>query len=357
MLGTPNGGSDCADWITTINPTAWNPVLHQLRTDYLPVFNSEINRRWGVEFAILAGNDYENPCSLPEGDGIVSVNSALAIPIVDNTARTDSFHTSMTDSLEDFTLFAKPRLTNIISHNSFVQSELTKNNQVRANSSSNPQLTYGSTIEILPSQTQVIQLPQLGGSQLHVLATNMTTIDANLRDPASVVVDSITANSNEANQIFVSMLADSVTPGTYVLELTNIDTETKSVAIGVWVENDPAQLELVVTNLDQPNQMILSQDQIQILATFTNDGNPIIGADLAVQIVGESGGEMTITLFDDGNHEDGQANDGTYGNVLEYLAPNTYVFRVQAEGGGITRLTSSLVKIAPYEVFLPIVVK
>lgn len=97
--------------------------------------------------------------------------------------------------------------------------------------------------------------------------------------------------------------------------------------------------------------------QVQILTTFTNNNDPIVGATLVAQLVNESGEETTITLFDDGNHEDGQVNDGTYGNVLAYLAPDTYVIRVQAQSNGITRLTSTVVKVPFYQAFLPILVK
>lgn len=354
MMGTPNGGSQCADWITTIDPKASFPALEQLRTDSLPWFNLSITQRHGVEFSILAGNNWFIPCSFPEGDGVVSVDSALAIPILDNASRTDEFHTSMTGSEVNFTLFVKPRLTGSVGNQTTTSSPPISQNNQAANSNLN--LTYGEIIDVLSSQTQVIQLPQLGGTQLNILLSNMAAIDAILKNPSGVVVDSIVANSSRANQIFTSMADDNFTTGTYILELTNTSSETMSIPVAAWVENDPVNLQLTVSNIGLQNQATLSSNQVLVSAMFTNAGNPIVGADVTAQLVNENGSEMLVTLFDDGNHGDGQANDGIYGYVFETLATDTYIVKVQAESNEIIRLTSSLVKVDNLT-FLPILVK
>ena len=354
MLGTPNGGSECANIITTANPLAWFPVMYQLRTDYLTWFNLDITERRGVEYSILAGNTYVLPCSPPEGDGIVSVESALAIPIVDNTSRTARFHDEMTGAEENFTLFVKPRLVgNGVSQRTIGSLSISQGGQV---ANSDPNLSYGEIIEILPTQTQVIQLPQLGGTQLNILLSNMSKINATLKDPLDAIVDNIDANSSRANQMFVSMSDENIAQGTYVLELTNIGSEAMTIPVAVWVENDPVELQLTVSNLGSQNQDVLSSNQVLVSAVFTDNDIPITGANLTAQLVDESGSKLLTDLFDDGNHADGKANDGVYGFVFESLAANTYIVKIQGESNETTRLTSSLINV-DNRIFLPMIVR
>jgi methionine-rich copper-binding protein CopC len=76
-------------------------------------------------------------------------------------------------------------------------------------------------------------------------------------------------------------------------------------------------------------------EPIHIVATLTDTG-PIPNATVRA-IVEQPGGNTFpasgLTLFDDGLHDDGEANDGLYGNTYYYTGnPGSYVVTVEANG-------------------------
>lgn len=71
---------------------------------------------------------------------------------------------------------------------------------------------------------------------------------------------------------------------------------------------------------------------IHILALLT-DNNPIIGASVQAEVTRPDGSKSTITLFDDGAHGDGAANDGAYGrNFYQTGLAGSYNVLVKAQG-------------------------
>lgn len=334
MLGTPNGGSDCAAWITGLSPLLYFPAMFELRPDYLTFFIDRIVDRNGVEFSILAGDNYENPCSLPEGDGVVSVASALAIPIPDSDSRTDSFHTGMTGSQEDFTQFVKPRLTQIPPHPMRVNGGDSLFKQYGTVIPEHSILSYTEMAELMPGQTYEILLPQIGGTRLNILLTNMLQMNARLLNPGGDVVATIDG-ADPNNEIFAAMADDNLVLGAYTLELTNVGTEPQTTIVSTWVDNDPITLELAVTDI--------SANSKSVSVTFKNDGQAITNATVAVQVINEAGLETTFNLYDDGMHNDGIANDGIYRNSFNPSASEYHLIHVQADGDGLMRATSQIV--------------
>ena len=55
--------------------------------------------------------------------------------------------------------------------------------------------------------------------------------------------------------------------------------------------------------------------QVPIVASFIGTGKPITGADVTATVTDPANQRRTVVLFDDGNHGDGEANDGVYANV------------------------------------------
>ena len=220
MLGTPNGGADCATWATNAKPRWYRPVMMQLRPDSLTFFNNRVTNRKGVEFSILAGDDYDGFCSFPEGDGYVIVTSALAIPITDNTSRTDSHHTEMTGAQQDFTQFVRPRLVQVSSSQTGAGAINLLFNQTKPAAPDSPVMSSSEAVDLLPGQSQIIQLPQIGGTGLNILLTNMLQVDASLLNPDGNVVDTVDGNDSR-NSTFASMSDNNLMIGVYTLELSN----------------------------------------------------------------------------------------------------------------------------------------
>ena len=105
----------------------------------------------------------------------------------------------------------------------------------------------------------------------------------------------------------------------------------------VWEVIDliPGTYKLVVTNLFQEHFLSFSVEsfyqmylfagapieslsqgvQVPILAALVAPDGPLTGADVNAAVRDPSGALRALHLFDDGNHGDGEAEDGVYGNL------------------------------------------
>jgi pimeloyl-ACP methyl ester carboxylesterase len=111
MLGSPHGGSECSGLAAALG--VLGPAALELRPAYLrQIFNRSVTRRNGVPFHMLAGNpiveNFKAPCSGVPSDGVVSVDSASAIP--GSVTRMSVLHTDMTRSEDVFSRFVLPQL-------------------------------------------------------------------------------------------------------------------------------------------------------------------------------------------------------------------------------------------------------
>lgn len=84
MLGTPNGGSDCAMMAGTLG--LYQPATLELRVNYLhQVFNPQIVETRGVPFYLVAGTPIQqrvfSPCGDVPNDLMVSLESAMALGV------------------------------------------------------------------------------------------------------------------------------------------------------------------------------------------------------------------------------------------------------------------------------------
>lgn len=111
MLGTPNGGSECAHLPVALG--FYLPAALELRPHYLTeIFNRQVTRRHDVPFHQLAGTaiteSYRAPCTGVPSDLVVSRASATAVPV--RTAELPELHTAMTDSRRVFQAYVAPLL-------------------------------------------------------------------------------------------------------------------------------------------------------------------------------------------------------------------------------------------------------
>lgn len=113
MLGTPHGGSDCANLPASLG--FYLPAALELRPSYLNhIFNKQITRRRGVPFHFLAGTPiteaYKCPCSGVPSDIVVSLESAYAIAATDVVSALPILHTKIAKSPDVYREFVKPLL-------------------------------------------------------------------------------------------------------------------------------------------------------------------------------------------------------------------------------------------------------
>lgn len=114
MLGTPNGGSECANLPASLG--FYLPAALELRPAYVrDIFNAQIKNRKGVPFVLLAGNPiterFKSPCTEVSSDLVVSRASALAIPLLANEL--PFLHNSLPASAEVFRDFVLPHLRTV----------------------------------------------------------------------------------------------------------------------------------------------------------------------------------------------------------------------------------------------------
>jgi hypothetical protein len=111
MLGTPNMGSPCADFLFPKYKLLGFEVeaLRELQRPVVAEFNKQITNRKGVRFSITYTDKIPLTCDLKEaGDGVVT--RASAIWEIADVSHSDSLeHTALTGK-EDFMRFVRPRL-------------------------------------------------------------------------------------------------------------------------------------------------------------------------------------------------------------------------------------------------------
>lgn len=83
------------------------------------------------------------------------------------------------------------------------------------------------------------------------------------------------------------------------------------------------QMHLVVSQLSRALFRVV---------VFLADSKPVAGASVSAQVLRPDGSIGELTLFDDGTHGDGAANDGTYGAALPVSLPGAYLIKATATG-------------------------
>src|SRR5690606_37404506 len=98
MLGTPNAGSPCADYLSIPLEAAGRSMeaLRELRPSVVRQFNAVHVNRKGVPFSVFVGNPVPPPlCRMfSMSDGVVAEGSAMWM--IDDHVRQGVLHTDMT---------------------------------------------------------------------------------------------------------------------------------------------------------------------------------------------------------------------------------------------------------------------
>ncbi|MDQ3974752.1 MAG: cell wall-binding repeat-containing protein, partial [Actinomycetota bacterium] len=94
-------------------------------------------------------------------------------------------------------------------------------------------------------------------------------------------------------------------PGIWRLVVDDIGQEV--------VVNASARTDLALDLLPFPSGLTAGA-LVPVLTSFVGSDGPIVGADVQATVQAPDGGTSTLALHDDGNHGDGLADDGIYGN-------------------------------------------
>jgi hypothetical protein len=147
---------------------------------------------------------------------------------------------------------------------------------------------------------------------------------------------------------FSGYVIENAPVGEWQMIVSRTDHGSEPIEVATYVELHSAQR----LNANVTENILLGQE-IQIQAQFTE---PVENATMRA-MVAEPGAELgepfelvEVELFDDGQHNDGAANDGQFGNTYKPVRPGWHLAFVQAEGDGIERATESLFTVNPGDV-------
>lgn len=112
-----------------------------------------------------------------------------------------------------------------------------------------------------------------------------------------------------------------LTPGTWQVQLQALAGSPEYLGILSGKDQQGAQLDLYFGQYN-PDPFLRSQNGLfmrgipmPVLTTLTDRKGPVRGAKVVASVDHPDGKTDTLQLFDDGNHGDGTANDGIYGNL------------------------------------------
>jgi pimeloyl-ACP methyl ester carboxylesterase len=246
MLGTPNAGSPCADFLSIPLEAVGKSMdaLRELRPINVRKFNQETVDRKGVPFSVLAGNPLPPPiCKMMSmNDGVVSDASAT-LNIADHEFQR-VLHTDMTGTAV-FSSFVKPRLAS-----GPTKARATPQAASQSASASGPAparimlidvddpaeaADFAKLVKLTPGQTLELALPVKEARNLGVTLAAASTVSATLIDDQGVIAASNLADTPAASQPFRSMFVDRpVVKGRWLLKLHNPDKADRDVIVSTW---------------------------------------------------------------------------------------------------------------------------
>jgi hypothetical protein len=248
MLGTPNQGSPCADYMNGAFDLLGKKVeaVRQLRQDVATEFNKYTTNRKGVKFSALAGEVLPTICYANEwNDGVVTVPSAI-YNVADN-AKSKNVHTDLTGTV-DFSGFVKPRLAigPKGNHNPEAPTMATGMADVKSNSkrfygaseatdpfallTPPPTVSWAKEATIAAKQSIEIDVPVTAGPNFGAVFMAPSDISITVIDNTGRVVGTNAAGSPESRAWFRSIFVNNpVTSATWKIRLENTSERELSV--------------------------------------------------------------------------------------------------------------------------------
>ncbi|MCP4312879.1 MAG: hypothetical protein GY790_16575, partial [Bacteroidetes bacterium] len=139
-------------------------------------------------------------------------------------------------------------------------------------------------------------------------------LDLVVTSPSGATIDPFDPGINSTSEIgYISYEIPNPEPGQWTLELTEPGMTERECTYAIKTLMETDLFVGVGTDRDeyQPN------DPMKIYAYVQDGGVPLGEAAVTSEIQKPDASSVTIALFDDGNHDDGDANDGIYANTFE----------------------------------------
>ncbi|GAA2702171.1 PKD domain-containing protein [Micromonospora olivasterospora] len=344
MMGTPNMGSPCADLVLDTAAIAGEeaplmPATQQLSTAYVATsFNPNITDRRGVTFSNMVGVGHVVPCYFHGvGDGVVTRDSARYV--FEDVPESDTFHTSMTEELSDFTSYVLPRLARDPRQNDTPDRTNLVSGEERAPIVA-PQ-GIGAAVPAVPAGATVdVPLDVPTGEQAGVVAMAPPSVGLTLLDSSGAERGSAPAAA-DADQPFRGLVVDDPAAGRWTLRLTNTGTGEARVPLSAWIAGNPLTVEVTAAQ-------VAPDGTVRVSARLDDDGTAVPGADVDAVVLGERGDRAELALHDDGGHDDGAAGDGVYaGTTVLGAGAHSVVVTARSDRG--TRVGRTAVEVEPVD--------
>ncbi len=198
-----------------------------------------------------------------------------------------------------------------------------------------------------------------------------------LRPDGSEVRDGVAGARVYATQTHFVAHVDNLSPGTWRVRIVATRGLTPFIAILSGYNRQGAQLDVYFaqhhdeSTLRAQRGLFLQGVPMPILATLTDSRGPIVGAVVTATVEHPDGTALPLPLMDDGNHGDGEANDGIYGNTYTRTTVGSptglpddparvtpergsYRVRVEATGQDNFRREFHRIRKAAFQIFRPV---
>jgi subtilase family serine protease len=175
-----------------------------------------------------------------------------------------------------------------------------------------------------------------------------------IENPQGAVIDSVTAPTNPDMEYLTYIMSNSdagyqgitelyrvmnPAPGTWKMNVSSLGTGTLEYYMGVFADSE------IALSFDTDKMVYAPNESMTLEARLLYEDDSITDATVTTEIRRPDGIKETITLFDDGNHDDYQESDGIYANVYANLSiAGEYWLNINASGstekGEFRRATS-----------------
>jgi LPXTG-motif cell wall-anchored protein len=337
MLGTPNGGSPCADLFTV-------PMTFELRSDVMAFFNIRTQDHKGVPFSEATGYHLPFTCATPlPGDDVVPLLTAsIGVPDVQQF---DIAHTAMTGSPELFTQFVLPRLNGTPAPAPLAADASSATPAPAPAGAADgltsddayPQLVADIEDTVQPGEMTSVPFEVPAGTT-DIGSTVLATGDVEVRlvrhhDEAPMAT--IGVDPSQLGVTYRSTALHAPTAGQWRVEAVNHGSTAATIPLVVWARNTPTRLEGTAAQ-------VTANGKVKVTARITGAALAQPRSSMLVHLTPTTGGEVqTGSIYDDGQHGDGAAGDLVYADTMGPFGPGSYGVLLDSDDATFRRYTTT----------------